>query len=48
MTLEVMAIDEPRINRIVTRLRQAGLSADGSSSSTGAGRANAVITVRVS
>lgn len=48
MTLEVMAMDEPTINRIVTRLRQAGLSADSSSSLTGAGRANAVITVRVS
>ena len=46
MTLEVLALDEPTINRIVTRLRQAGLSADSSSSSTGAGRA--VITVRVS
>ena len=48
MTLEVMAMDEPAINRIVTRLRQAGLSADSSSSSAGAGRGNAVITVRAS
>lgn len=48
MTLEVLALDEPTINRIVTRLRQAGLSADSSSASTGAGRGNAVITVRAS
>jgi general secretion pathway protein L len=47
LTLEVMAMDEPTINRIVTRLRQAGLSAD-SSSSSGSGRANAVIMVRTS
>ena len=46
MTLEVTGIDEPTINRIATRLRQAGLNADSSSSSTAAGRA--VITVRVS
>lgn len=45
MTLEVKAMDEPAINRLVTRLRQAGLSAD--SSSAGAGRANTVVTVRV-
>lgn len=47
ITLEVVAMDGLTLNRIVTRLRQAGLSADSSSSSTGAGRANAVVTVRV-
>ncbi len=46
MTLEVASMDEATLNRIVTRLRQAGLSAENSSSSTGAGRA--VITVRAS
>jgi hypothetical protein len=48
MTLEVMALDGPSIDRIVTRLRQTGLNAESSSSTTGAGRANTVITVRVS
>ena len=48
MTLEVTALDEPGINRILNRLRQAGLNADSTSSSTGARRANALITVRVS
>jgi general secretion pathway protein L len=48
MTLEVTALDEPTISRIVTRLRQTGLNAESSSSSTGAGRGNAVITVRAS
>ena len=48
MTLEVTALDEPGINRIVNRLRQAGLSAQSTSSSTGARRTNALITVRVS
>ena len=46
MTLEVITADEPSINRIMTRLRQAGMSAEKSSSSSGAGRA--VITVRIS
>ena len=46
MTLEVAAVDEPTVTRIATRLRQAGLSADSSLSSTGAGRA--VITVKAS
>jgi general secretion pathway protein L len=48
MTLEVRALDEPSVIRIVTRLRQAGLSADSSSSAAGSGRGNAVITVRAS
>lgn len=46
MTLEVTAMDEQSIDRIVTRLRQTGITADRSSSSTGTGRA--IITVRVS
>ena len=37
MTLEITAADEPSINRIVARLRQAGMNADRSPSSTGAG-----------
>lgn len=46
MTLEVTAMDEQSVGQIVTRLRQKGLAADQSSSSTATGRA--IITVRVS
>ena len=43
MTLEVIALDESTINRIVSRLRQAGMNAENSS-----GAGHSVITVRVS
>jgi general secretion pathway protein L len=43
MTLEVIALDESAINRIVSRLRQAGMNAENSS-----GAGHSVITVRVS
>ena len=46
MTLEVTTVDQQSVSQIVTRLRQKGLAADQSSSSTGTGRA--IITVRVS
>ncbi|MEO8006356.1 MAG: type II secretion system protein GspL [Betaproteobacteria bacterium] len=46
VTLEFTTADAPTIDRIVARLRQAGLSADSSSAAAGSGRA--VLTVRAS
>jgi hypothetical protein len=46
LTLELKALDEPTLTRIVSRLRQAGLNADGTLA--GAGRASTILTVRVS
>jgi general secretion pathway protein L len=48
LTLEVAAMDEATVSRIVTRLRQSGMSVDASSSSAGTARAGVVITVRTS
>lgn len=48
LTLEVAATDQAAVGQIVTRLRQAGLSADAAPSSAGAGRGGVVITVRTS